>query len=88
MFLESEIERRVSEDVSSDFVVATVTATDADTSSNIVYSLLSTPGSEQFNIRPTTGTVSVGSGGLDREKKSRYILTGNKFLIWCQVLLL
>ena len=80
-FANTLVEVRVSEDVEHGFMVAFISATDADVTSTLAYSLLLNQNSEKFRINSTTGAVLVVDT-LDAEERSRYILTGGKLYVY------
>jgi len=81
-FLSTLIEERIDENVEPGMILASVSATDADQSSSLAYSLIPSQGSEKFGINATTGVVSL-AGYLDAEEFSKYILTGFKKSLPC-----
>lgn len=76
LFGQAVVDVILSESVQPKYEVYTLSATDADSKSTITYSILTSPGSTDFSIDATSGLVTVGANGLDRERTDNYILTG------------
>ncbi|CAK8697279.1 unnamed protein product [Clavelina lepadiformis] len=74
LFADAITEESVSESAQNGYELTTQEAIDADDNSILVYSLDTGNGSEDFVIDRTTGRISVGQNGLDREKISTYTL--------------